>query len=112
MTCYLGISGSSSKSGNENARFYVDSAYGTNGQVSRGGSSGIASLSPSSSSAGTISPPNLKHDQIKSFSSVITNAAHLQLQGGHEQQNRYNTQQRKKSSVTRPTEAPPAPPKT
>ena len=104
-----GISGSSAKSANANTKFYVESSWNNNGQLSRGGSSGIASLSPSSSSAGTISPPNLKQDQIKHFQTVITNKPQHQLNGIQEQQ-KYYTQQRKKSSVTRPTEAPPAPP--
>ena len=107
---YSGISSSSAKSGNGPSKFYVDSSWSNNGQISREGSSGIASLSPSSSSAGTISPPNLKHDQIKCFASVITNKPHQQISSNQEQQ-KYQTQQRKKSSVTRPTEAPPAPPK-
>ena len=106
----IGISGSSGKSGNGNTKFYVDSSWNNNGQVSRGGSSGISSLSPSSSSAGTISPPNIKHDHINNFSSVITNKPH-QVNGGQDQQDYCTPQRRKKSSVTRPTEAPPAPPK-
>jgi hypothetical protein len=109
-----GISGSSAKSANANTKFYVESSWNNNGQLSRGGSSGIASLSPSSSSAGTISPPNLKQDQIKhsiNLSSVITSKPQQTLNCSPDQQ-KYHTQQRKKSSVTRPTEAPPAPPKT
>ena len=111
----LGISGSSAKSGNDgHSKQYSDSSwYNTTGQLSRGGSSGIASLSPSSSSAGTISPPNLKQGQINGCSnsiSVITSKANQQLNNNQDQQ-KYFIQQRKKSSVTRPTEAPPAPPK-
>ena len=78
--------------------------------MSRGGSSGISSLSPSSSSAGTISPPNIKHDQSNNFSSVITSKPH-QMNDNQDHQDYCTTQRRKKSSVTRPTEAPPAPPK-
>ena len=110
----LGISSSSAKSGNGHSKLYCDSSWYTNGQLSRGGSSGIASLSPSSSSVGTISPPNLKQGQIKSSSnptSVITSKANQQLNNNQDQQKHFTQQRKKSSSVTRPTEAPPAPPK-